>query len=251
MFENVDGVYAEMGDSDADNAAGGTDITSTATSLGSLNAHAIGTALATTGPMVNYIWNHPKPQAKMSVAYVSRSLMTHMWAGVFPTIPVHNNDHAIGGDCAPGCSYDAAYAAYGPVFDAMRGRQWSLSANAAEVMTKNALSNLFFKRLGTSDLVYMAPIAFAPLSGEVRLTLRGMVLTCEHPKLTVITPANHPRATTKLLNTTQGPKCDHGWGAQPEVLCSEISVQFSSRESITTEPQDRPASGATLMIASC
>ena len=90
MFEHVDGVYAEMGDSDAGSAG-----------EGSLNSHAIGTALATTGPMVNYIWNHPKPQAKMTVRYVSQSLMTHMWAGVFPTIPVKNNDHALGGDCAP------------------------------------------------------------------------------------------------------------------------------------------------------
>ena len=133
MMEFVDGIYAEMGDMAAAGSA-----------LGSLNSHAIGTALATLGPMVNYIWNHPKPEATMTEAYVSASLMTHLWAGVFPTVPVKNNDHAIGGDCAPSCAYDATFAAYGPLFAAMRGRQWALAARAADVTSANALANLFF-----------------------------------------------------------------------------------------------------------
>lgn len=241
MFENVDGVFAEMGDSDADDA--------TVTALGSLNAHAVGTALATTGPMVSYIWNHPKSQAKLTVAYVSQSLMTHMWAGVFPTIPVKNNDHAIGGDCAPACSYDAAYAAYTPIFGALRGRQWSLSANAAEVKTKNALANLFVKRQGSAD-IYLAPVAFAPLKGEVLLTLR-LPADCNRPKLAVIAPANHSRASARLINTTTGAECDGLWSPEP-MLCAHLSVEFSTSEStLKSKMQDRPASSAALVTAAC
>ena len=250
MFENVDGVYAEMGDSDADSGAFGGADDATAIALGSLNAHAIGTALATTGPMVSYIWNHPKPQAKLTVAYVSQSLMTHMWAGVFPTIPVKNNDHAIGGDCAPGCSYDAAYAAYAPIFDALRGRQWSLSANAAEVTTKNALANLFVKRHEDSaDMVYLAPVAFAPLKGEVLVTLR-LPADCNRPKLAAIAPANHSRASARLLNTTTGADCDGLWSPEP-MLCAHLSVEFSTSGSIKSKLQDRPASSAALVTAAC
>jgi len=47
----------------------------------------------------------------MTEAYVSAGLMTHLYAGVFPTVPIKNNDHCIGGDCAPNCSYDDTFAA--------------------------------------------------------------------------------------------------------------------------------------------
>ena len=123
MMEFVDGIYAEMGDMDASGkphrccwhvrgtAQNPGIVLAGGSGLGSLNSHAVGTALASLGPTAAYIWNHPKTEAKMTEAYVSAGLMTHLYAGVFPTVPIKNNDHCIGGDCAPNCSYDDTFAA--------------------------------------------------------------------------------------------------------------------------------------------
>ena len=66
MMEFVDGIYAEMGDMSA--AAAGS------SSSGSLNSHGIGTALASLGPTVAYIWSHPKKPSQMTAQYVSDGL---------------------------------------------------------------------------------------------------------------------------------------------------------------------------------
>merc|ERR1712146_18753 len=89
-----------------------------------------------------YIWNHPKPPSTLTTGYISAGLQGHLLAGVFPTVPVKNNDHAIGGDCAPSCPYNAAFEAFGAMFVAIRGRRWVLAARPAEVLTKDAGSGL-------------------------------------------------------------------------------------------------------------
>ena len=50
-----------------------------------------------------FVWNHPKKAAAMTASYVAAGLQGHLLVGVFPMVPVKNNDHGIGGDCAPHC----------------------------------------------------------------------------------------------------------------------------------------------------
>lgn len=82
-----------------------------------------------------YIWNHPKSASTLTPEYISTALQGHLHVGVHPTVPVKNNDHAIGGDCAPGCPYDGTFVEYGALFVAIRNRRWLLDAHVAAVMT--------------------------------------------------------------------------------------------------------------------
>lgn len=230
MMEFVDGIYAEMGDM---SAAG-------SSALGSLNAHGIGTAFATLGPMVNYIWNHPKKEASMTEAYTSAGLMTHLYAGVFPTVPIKNNDHALGGDCAPGCDYSKTFAAYGKLFDAIRGRRWVLDvALPAQVTTGNALANLF-----RTDDSYVAVVSFAPLSGKVGLMLRGLDLACATPaSVRYLAPGNQAAVTGKVGSIATGAACDGGWGDGAS-KCMPIELVFDGRGGNVT-------SSVVLVTISC
>lgn len=173
MMENVDGIYAEMGDMDPEGMA-----------------HAVGSGLAGMNLPV-WIWNHDKPAATLTRDYLARGLGGHLLAGVFPTVPVKNNDHAIGGDCAPNCSYDGTFVDYGAMFVALRGRRWVLAARAAQVAPAAAggppvaLANAFSTTAawiapGGSAAVYLSAVVFAPRLGRVSVTLRGVdaVLGC-------------------------------------------------------------------------
>jgi len=42
-----------------------------------------------------YIWNHQKQPSAMESEVVFAALQGHMHAGVFPTVPVKNNDHGM------------------------------------------------------------------------------------------------------------------------------------------------------------
>jgi hypothetical protein len=256
MMEHVDGIYAEMGDMDT--------ISSSRSGLGSLNAHAIGTALATLGPKPAYIWNHAKTASKMTPQYVSAGLQAHLWAGVFPTVPVKNNDHAIGGDCAPDCPYDATFAAYGPLFSAIRGRQWGLVANAATVPSENALANLFYRedlqqRGGNSSgRVYLAPIIQAPIVSTpagttVNASFRGMQFSCSEQQLRTtfmfpggnFTPAD---SAGEVLAIQSGHQCEGGWGDDEGAVCAQVNVRFGAAEAGGGVLE---LAGAVLVVMEC
>ena len=162
----------------------------------------------------------------MTEAYTSAGLATHLYSGVFPTVPIKNNDHALGGDCAPNCTYDKTFKAYGKLFDAIRGRRWVLdTAKPAEVTTRNALANLFM----VPDGSYIAAVAFAPLAGKVGLTVRGLALSCPKPALKVLVPANQAIVTAKISGLiTTGPACDGGWGGSSDVMCIPLELQFGA-----------------------
>merc|ERR1712190_137829 len=101
--------------------------------------------------MVAFIWHHYTSSQlphHLSYAYLAGGLQTHLWAGVFPPVPIKNNDHAIGGDCAPNCSFDTVFSDYGPLFSLLRHREWVLSAKPAEVTRGSALANLFHTPVG-------------------------------------------------------------------------------------------------------
>ena len=177
MMEHADGIYAEMGDFEP---AGLT--------------HAVGSGLASmNGPV--WIWNHPKTARSMPAPYVAAGLQGHLLVGVFPMVPVKNNDHGIGGDCAPHCPYDDVYISYGAMFTALRGRRWHLAARAVVVSTPGggaaesvapALANAFHIPEGTLNIagvaspVLVAAVVFAPQFGRVRVSVNGVgqVLPC-------------------------------------------------------------------------
>lgn len=246
MMEFVDGIYAEMGDM----------ITSDSTAdRGSLNSHGIGTALASLGSTVAYIWNHPKPD--MTASFARSGLAAHLWAGVFPTLPVKNNDHAIGGDCAPDCAYSAVFTDFGPLFAAMRTRQWALGARAATVESGNALANLFFVDRPTTPIAgatsgrhYLAPVVRAPSNGTVQLRLRGVDFStagtstrgrgestddCSHPTvamlhLEALWPGQRAAGTASITGVSYDADCDGGWQDGPAVpTCLSVRVDFGNQ----------------------
>ena len=84
----------------------------------------------------------------------------------------------------------------GPLFDAMRGRKWVLSANAAQVTSGNALANLF--ALPEKD--FIAVVAFAPLQGSVSLVLH-LPGPCATPKATALFAFEPRKAESQLRRT--------------------------------------------------
>ena len=248
MMESVDGIYAEMGDMTASDSTA---------DQGSLNSHGVGTALASLGSTVAYIWNHAKPD--MTASFARSGLATHLWAGVFPTLPVKNNDHAIGGDCAPNCAYSAVFTDFGPLFAAIRSRQWALGARAATVESGNALANLFFVDTpatmrggaGTHRRQYLAPVVRAPSNGTVELHLRGLdfaptathgdgsdessVSDCSHPTpailhLETLWPGQQAGGVASIVSVSYDADCDGGWhdgSAHP--TCLSVRVDFDGR----------------------
>lgn len=82
MMRYCDGIYAEMGDMQTTATTTTSDLntgrrTSEQVVEGSINAHAIGTALASLGPRVAFIWNHPK--TNISSEYIAAGLAAHLW----------------------------------------------------------------------------------------------------------------------------------------------------------------------------
>ncbi len=63
----------------------------------------------------------------------------HLYMGAFPTVPLPGNDHTI----LPSPEVDKLYADYGPLFNALRGRKWVLTAHPVQVVSGRAKANLF------------------------------------------------------------------------------------------------------------
>ena len=122
MMADVDGIYAEMGDLS-----------------GSGYLHGVGSALAGLNrPVV--LWNHGQDT---NVSHLELGLQASLLLGVYPTVPVRNNDHSIGGECAPHCPYDQLFQDYGPLFQTLRGKEWVLLARPARVVQGHGVANLF------------------------------------------------------------------------------------------------------------
>jgi hypothetical protein len=186
MMEHVDGIYAEMGDQ---------------VSASGL-IHAVGSGLAAMN-LPCYIWAHPS--SDNSYPTLAAGLQAHLQAGVFPTVPVKNNDHAIGGDCAPNCPFDQIFIDYGALFVALKERRWVLDAHAVHVVENNALANIFSNRGtwiatpthapgasrkqgeqgepqqqqhdrlgGVGQPTVLVAVAFAPMLGRVDLLVSGL-----------------------------------------------------------------------------
>jgi hypothetical protein len=219
MMEHVDGIYAEMGDQ---------------VSVSGL-IHAVGSGLAAMN-LPCYIWAHPS--SDNSYATLAAGLQAHLQAGVFPTIPVKNNDHAIGGDCAPNCPYDQIFIDYGALFVALKERRWVLDAHAVQVVENNALANVFSNRGtwiagtpnaldarrkeqqqgrgqgldrfgGVGQATVLVAVVFAPMLGEVNLVLNGLFEQldgCETiPTLTILQPGDQLDRSGKAVPGSYAP----------------------------------------------
>ena len=89
----------------------------------------------------------------------------HLLLGVYPSAPLPQNDHMI----QPDPAIDAQYMDYGPLMDAMRGKQWVLAPHCIEVEGQTAKANLFAVPDG-----WAAPITFGPANGTVTVVLRNV-----------------------------------------------------------------------------
>ena len=256
MMRHVEGIYAEYGCWFKPTESDG---------LGSINPHAVGSALATLGPRVAYIWNHYASSHEanhLTYAYLSAGLQTHLWAGVFPTVPIKNNDHAIGGDCAPNCSFGPVFSDFGPLFASMHGREWVLVARAAEVTTANALANLFRTKVeGTgSGHRYVAPVVLAPQNGTVALVLRGLefgracVLTRSTIRVSYLRPAsshiNNTLGTVTSIDNTDSQDCGGG-GWTRGTQCVQLSLSFMQPHDVTRRSHRDMGLAAAVVVIDC
>lgn len=231
MMSFVDGIYAEMGDMQSATAG-----------RGSLNSHAVGTSLVSLGARPAFIWNHPKKPQQLTSAYLNAGLQTHLWAGVFPTVPVKNNDHAIGGDCAPNCTYNAVFAAYGPLFGALRGRRWALgSARAAEVVTSNALANLFEESLFLAKSAdapsYLGVVVQGELDAPIDVWFRGMKPGSSRMAASVTSQWPGAGAgvvgTASVRDVARGDACDRGWSdGGDDLVCVQVRIVFNATQNV-------------------
>jgi hypothetical protein len=89
----------------------------------------------------------------------------HLYMGVFPTVPFPENDHSI----LPSSATDKWYGDYAPLFDAMRGRKWVLTAHPLEVQG-DAKANIF-----TVGKEYVIPVMFGGAVQSVSLTVQHIL----------------------------------------------------------------------------
>ncbi|MHB8524217.1 MAG: NPCBM/NEW2 domain-containing protein [Limisphaerales bacterium] len=89
----------------------------------------------------------------------------HLHLGVFPTAPLPANDHTI----APSAWADRWYLDYGPLMDALHGRQWVLVAHCVEAITPGVKVNLFQVPGG-----YALPVTFGGSAGSATVRLRNV-----------------------------------------------------------------------------
>ena len=108
----------------------------------------------------------------------------HLHLGVFPTAPLPANDHTI----APSPWADQWYLDYGPLMDALRGRQWVLVSHCVEAVTPDVKVNLFQVPGG-----YAMPVTFGGKAESATVRLRHVSglgeVTCQ---------ALHPGAETPV-----------------------------------------------------
>jgi len=89
----------------------------------------------------------------------------HLYLGAFPTVPFPGNDHTI----LPSPTADAAYLAYGALFNALRGRRWVLLPEVVSVADGAALANVFEVPDG-----FVVPVVLGGAAEQARVTLRGL-----------------------------------------------------------------------------
>jgi hypothetical protein len=85
--------------------------------------------------------------------------------GMFPVAPFPQNDHCI----LPSTEADKVYLDYGPMFTALRGREWCLLPNVIQVDQGAAKANLFTVTKG-----YVVAVTLGGATNSSSLTLRDL-----------------------------------------------------------------------------
>jgi len=107
-------------------------------------------------------WTIMTPELKQAPdAYFQR----HLHMGAYPTAPLPGNDHTI----LPSGQVDQVYFDYGPMLDALRGKQWVLKPHVVHVEGNVAKANLFSVRGG-----YVIPVTFGKEVEQARVVLRQL-----------------------------------------------------------------------------
>ena len=140
LLEHIDGIYDEFGQ------------------MGhSMNLCAL---LALRKPIM--AWTIMVPELDQTPdAYFQR----HLYMGAYLTAPLPGNDHTI----VPSDNVDKIYFDYGPMLDALRGKQWVLEPHAVTVAENSAKANLFSVADG-----YVVPVTFGEKSETCRIELRHL-----------------------------------------------------------------------------
>ena len=89
-------------------------------------------------------------------------LQRYLYLGSFLTIPFPGNDHTI----TPDAGVEQTYLAYGPLFNAMKGRRWLLVPNIISVEQQLAKANIFM--VGDKLLI---PVIFGNQLSSVQVSL--------------------------------------------------------------------------------
>lgn len=149
-----------------------------------------------------------------------------------------NNDHAIGGDCAPDCSYSDAFAEFAPLFSAIRRREWVLnSAQAVTVLQGNALANVFRESpmlpanassssSGANSTHIIVPVIQIPFGVTVSILLRGLQFSeCPHQQQkAAAAAAAAPIRTTNLSAEFVFPASTDGHGSLRSFRACDESI---------------------------
>merc|ERR1719316_2219579 len=111
MMEFIDGIFDEYGD----------------------DPHKIFASAVAGLARPSIMWNHPG-QSNLDPQNIDNFLQQHLHFGVWPSLPIKNNDHMIG----PG-PWDDMFELYGPLFRAYQGRVWLLEPHVVKADNNSAL----------------------------------------------------------------------------------------------------------------
>ena len=90
----------------------------------------------------------------------------HLYMGSFVTVPFLGISHTLP---PSGAEVDRQYLDYGPLFDALRGREWVLKAGVIHAEDPAVKVNVFEVPGG-----FVVPVGFAGTRASVKVTLRGL-----------------------------------------------------------------------------
>jgi hypothetical protein len=166
MYQGADGIFDEMGDPSPGGARTASGWLTVGGKVGAIWCH---------DPNAGY-GNATKCAAVMTNGTDSvrhRFLQSHLLFGLFPSVPVVDNDHQI----QPAARADAFYARYGPLWTQLRAKRWLLTAHAVAVVSAPArgsailMANAFERRPYGSGR-YAIALAFGSQgNATVRLAL--------------------------------------------------------------------------------
>jgi hypothetical protein len=99
------------------------------------------------------------------------------------------------------------------------------------------------------ERTYLVVVAFAPLSGTVALTARGVDLPCARPAVASLSPLNQRNATATVRSVSSGEACDGGWGEVGS--CVDLSVAFGAASVAKRGAAGTAMSSAALLSLTC